>query len=60
MAERQDQALLPELSLQWICDAELIEIPGRARDLLEHYGKIPHEDVMLHINQVVSALHHGM
>ncbi|OCK87375.1 uncharacterized protein K441DRAFT_594416 [Cenococcum geophilum 1.58] len=49
---RTDPSQLPELSLEWIRNTELLEVPGGARRLLEHYGKIPHNDVMQHINQV--------
>ena len=50
---------LPELPLDWIRNTELLEVPEGARRLLEEYGKIPHNDVMQHINQVVSLYLHG-
>ena len=53
-----DPGQLPELSLEWIRNTELLEVPEGARRLLEHYGKIPRDDVKRHINQVVSISLH--
>jgi hypothetical protein len=45
----------PEMSLKWIQNTELMEVPAKARRLLEEYGKVPSSDIMTHINEVVSA-----
>jgi hypothetical protein len=40
--------------VDWIKDAELVEIPERARHLLEDYSGISSTELMSHINEVVS------
>lgn len=40
--------------VDWIKDAELLEIPERARHLLEDYSGISSTELMSHINEVVS------
>jgi hypothetical protein len=42
-----------ELPLQKFYDAELEEVPEKARVLLEGYSKIPSDDVLPHILEVV-------
>ncbi len=44
-----------DLPLQKFYDTELLEIPVEAGKLLEDYSKIPSDDILPHILQVVSA-----
>ena len=43
-----------DLPLQKFYDTELLEIPAKAGKLLEDYSKIPSDDVLPHVLQVVS------
>jgi hypothetical protein len=45
----------PELKLQKFYDTDLLEVPDQARDVLETYSKIPRDEIMPHILQVVSS-----
>lgn len=49
-----DPSKLPELPLSWIQDAELLEIPAGATRLLKDYSKISEDEILPHVNQVVS------
>lgn len=49
---KNDADQLPEMPLKWIQNTELIEVPAGAKRLLEDYGKVPPDDIKLHINQV--------
>lgn len=40
--------------VDWIKDARLLEVPERARNLLEEYSGISSKELMDHINGVVS------
>jgi hypothetical protein len=44
-----------DLPFQKFYDTELLEIPAKAGKLLEDYSKIPSDEILPHILQVVSA-----
>jgi hypothetical protein len=44
-----------DLPLQKFYDTELLEIPAKTGKLLEDYSKIPSDDILPHVLQVVSA-----
>jgi hypothetical protein len=44
-----------DLPLQKFYNTELLEVPARAGKLLEDYSKIPTDEILPHILQVVSA-----
>ena len=43
----------PELPLQKFYDAELEEVPEKAKKLLQEYSKIPPDEVLPHVLEVV-------
>lgn len=45
-----------ELPLQKFYDAELLEVPEQARKILETYSRIPEDEVLAHVLEVVSLL----
>jgi hypothetical protein len=57
MTDRQIQlgnADNSESPVRKILKADLLEVPVRARTLLENYSKIPSNEVLQHVVQVVS------
>ena len=52
---RHSSELPQDLPLQKFYDTELLEVPAKAGKLLKDYSKIPEDDILPHILQVVSA-----
>ena len=59
MAENNDIEVIkaPDLPLQKFYDAELEEVPEKAKKLLQEYSKIPPDEVLPHVLEVVCIVH---